>query len=167
MLPDLPEPEAAPQAEAVAANGMAEVAEPDAETGEAEAGEEETAERETAELETGEEETGDTGAPATLELTTAAREANAALDAEKDEEEEPKPALPMQKPAPKWAQTSPAGEEEVAEGQEDGEQPAAARPKPTPAPEWARTVPETALPVTEGHAPIHPDAKPARPMAKE
>ncbi len=119
MLPDLPEPEVPPQDEAVAAKGMAEVAEPDAETAEEETGEEET----------GEEETEATGAPATLELTTAAREANAALDAERDEEEEPKPALPMQKPAPKWAQTSPAGEEEeAAEGQEDGEKPAAARP---------------------------------------
>jgi len=160
MLPNLPEPEVPPQDEAVAAKGMAEVAEPDAETGEEETGEEET----------GEEEAEDTRAPATLELTTAAREAKAALDnAERDEEEEPKPALPMQKPAPKWAQTSPAGEEEeeAAEGQEDGEKPAAARPMQKPTPEWAKTVPETAVPVTEAEAPINPDAKPAVPMAKE
>src|SRR5260370_24460302 len=128
MLPDLPEPEAAPQAEAVAANAMGGVAEPDAETGEAEAGEEETAERETAELETGEEETGDTGAPATLELTTAAREANAALDAEEDEEEEPKPALPMQKPAPQRAQTSPPAEAAGAEGPAYADRPTSACP---------------------------------------
>jgi hypothetical protein len=139
MLPDLPEPEVPPQGEAVAAKG---------------------------EEETGEEETEDTGGPATLELTTAARGAKAALDAEK-EEEEPKAALPMQKPAPKWAQTSPVAEEEAAESQEDGDRPAAARPMQKPTPEWAKTVPETAVPVTEAEAPIDPDAKLAVPMAKE
>src|SRR5260221_8029120 len=148
MLPDLPEPEVPPQDEAVAAKGTAYVAESDAVKG-------------------GEEETEDTGSPATLELRTGAREAKAALDAEMEDEEGPKPALPMQKPAPKWAQTAPVAEEDVAESQEDGERPAAARPMQKPTPEWAKTVPETAVPVIEAEAPVDPDAKPAVPMAKE
>src|SRR2546425_12725492 len=104
MLPDLPEPEVTPPAEAAASKGMTELAESDEERGE-EAEEEE--------------------APPTIELTAAARAARAAVGAKKEDEppedetagktvdtEEPKPALPMQKSAPNWAQTSPVAEAE-------------------------------------------------------
>src|SRR5438445_801867 len=119
--------------------------------------------------------------PPTMELTAAAREARAAVDAKKEDEpaepdekagktvdtEEPKPALPMQKSAPNWAQTSPVAE---AESEGDGEAPATARPMQKPTPEWAKTVPETSEPVSASEPPDPPvdaDAKPAVAMAKE
>ena len=57
----------------------------------------------------------------------------------------PKPALPMQKPAPSWAQTDPAAEKAATEetGEDETEpKPAVAMQKP--APSWAQTAPAPA-----------------------
>ncbi len=145
LLPDLPEPEAGPTV-------PPEASEPAKDAVHA------TADQLVADEEVSE--------PATAEEPETDSEPATAATPEATDPDQPKPALPMQKPVPAWAQTVPESGVDNAAAEGNGEGPAPAKPMQKPMPNWAKTVPETTAPAVESE-PVDADAKPAVPMARD
>jgi hypothetical protein len=86
---------------------------------------------------------------------------DASESAEATVDDEPKPALPMQKSDPAWAQTDPPADEPAADhADEDETEPRPAVPMQKPAPTWAQTV--SAPAEVAGEPEPTPPAEPVR-----